>query len=416
MSRCVSILLVGIGGYGNFYVDALLNPESIGEEFTIAGFVDIQPEKSPRITEIRERGIPIYRSIEEFYKSNTADLAIIATPIHFHCKQTCYALIHGSNVLCEKPAAATVQEVKTMMDIRDKTGKFVAIGYQWSHSDAIFKLKNDVMSGVLGRPKRCKTIVLWPRNDKYFSRSWAGRKYDDQGNPILDSIAHNATAHYLHNMFYVLGDRIDSSLYPDYVEAELYRANSIQNFDTVAMRAFAGNGVEFFYTATHAVNEVTGPDFYFEFENACVIYKEPKANDQGEEKGLDEERNIKAVFKDGTVKFYGNPHHHSYDKIRIAIRAARDGSPIPCGLEAAAAQVLCVNGMQDSMRDIVDFPKNLLHHDESMWLGEKGIWVEGLGETLKECWEKWMLPSEMGVPWAKAGKRIDLKSYSGYSE
>ncbi len=44
-----------------------------------------------------------------------------------------------------------------------------------------------------------------------------------QGRLVLDSPVNNACSHYLHNMFYVLGDRLDRSDQPKWVTAELYR-------------------------------------------------------------------------------------------------------------------------------------------------------------------------------------------------
>jgi hypothetical protein len=55
------------------------------------------------------------------------------------------------------------------------------------------------MKGMLGRPKRLKTLVLWPRDFAYYNRNdWAGKKTDQNGRPVLDSVAHNATSHFLH--------------------------------------------------------------------------------------------------------------------------------------------------------------------------------------------------------------------------
>jgi hypothetical protein len=68
------------------------------------------------------------------------------------------------------------------------------------------------------------------KSDAYYQRSfWSGRIKDDNGNWILDSVASNATAHYIHNMFYVLGNEVDKSAVPVEVAAELYRANNIEN-------------------------------------------------------------------------------------------------------------------------------------------------------------------------------------------
>ena len=131
----VSILLVGIGGWGNTYVDALLSNLGRGD-FRIAGAVDPNPQNL--ITWIsNEMGIPIFSSMEEFYAVSKADLTVVSSPIHFHCEQTCTALAQGSNVLCEKPVSATIQEARQMIEARDKAGKIVAVGYQWSYSNAI---------------------------------------------------------------------------------------------------------------------------------------------------------------------------------------------------------------------------------------------------------------------------------------
>ena len=44
--------------------------------------------------------------------------------------------------------------------------------------------------------------------------------------------------------------------------------------------------------------------------------------------------------------------------------------------------------------------------------GEKRVWVvPGLADVLRKCYEKNKLPSELGVPWAKAGKVVDLTDY-----
>ncbi len=392
----VSIVLVGVGGYGNMYVDALLSsPER--DDFKVVGVVDPRPEGCRNLHRIKEMGIPIFSSMEEFYADFKADLAIISTPIHFHCSQTCYALSRGSNVLCEKPVSATIQEARQMMEARDHAHKIVAIGYQWSYTDAIRALKKDIQSGLFGRPKRFKTIVLWPRNRDYYSRSWAGKLRDGEGRWILDSVANNATAHYLHNMFYVLGREENESARPSQITAELYRANEIENFDTAAVRVFTQEGVELLFYVTHAVVETVNPTFCFEFEKARVVYG-PLENKNG---------NILAVFNDGTCKVYGNPEKENMKKLWMTIDAVKGIQHVVCGIEAATSHTLCINGMQESVSPIPYFPGNLVKYDEKA----KVTWVEGLNEVLKTCYQEWKLPHEIGVEWAKAGKTMDLKGY-----
>lgn len=401
MKKPVSILLVGVGGYGNLYVNALLD-KSNDEEYKIAGIVDPKPEECERLNKLKEMGIPIFSCMEDFYVNDIADLAVISTPIQFHHTQTCLALSHGSNVLCEKPACATIQDLNSMIEARNRAEKFVAIGFQWSYCQTIQDLKSDILRGDFGRPKRLKTIVLWPRDKEYYNRGWAGRKRDKLGNWVLDSVASNATAHYLHNMFYITGYSLDRSAKPITVEAELYKVNDIENFDTAAIRVELENNIEVYYFATHATIKNVNPTSRFEFEKGTVEIIDGKVPGS---------REVIAYFKNGTIKEYGNPNKDSERKLWVSIDAVNTRQNMPCGLEAARTHVLCINGAQESVPEISAFPDLLVKYDEA----HKVKWVEGLSETFLNCYEDWKLPHEAGVPWAKAGRVVNLEGYKYFN-
>ncbi len=398
----LSVVLVAIGGYGNNYVRALLQEgDNYGVE--IVGAVDPYPETCMYLEELKKGGIPIFPTLEEFYKKERADLAIISSPIHFHCNQTITALENGSNVLCEKPASATIQEIYKMIEKRDKTQLIVAIGFQWAYDPAYISLKEDVMKGLLGRPKRLKTLVLWPRNIAYYKRSsWAGRKKDDRGNWILDSVANNATAHFLHNMFHLLGTTINSSAKPIEVTAELYRANPIENFDTSAIKILTEDRVEVLFYATHAVKNQLGPIFIYEFESAIVAYNESTIPESA--------NRLIARFKDGTIKEYGSPDHSSIRKLWKTVEAIRGKDIVYCPLESAMSHTLTINGAQESTPDIVEFPEELIRREGDPVLN----WVEGLEELFKHCYREGILPSETNIDWARPGKKISLVDYTKF--
>lgn len=398
MSKKVSLLIVGAGGYGNNYLrDIFSNMDS--ERFEIKGVVDPNPSSCKYLEELNNLNVPFYSSIEEFYAVDTADLAVISSPIQYHAYQSCYALEHGSNVLCEKPICAVIQDALRMIEARDKSGKFLAVGYQWSFEDSIIELKKDIMKGKLGSPKRLKTLVLWPRNKKYYNRSgWAGKLKDNHGNWILDSVANNATAHYLHNMFFVLGDRLDTSTYPVRVKAELYRANKIENFDTCAIRAFTENEVEILYYATHAVKDIKGPIFQFEFEKGVVNYGE--------------DQTIHATFSDGAKKVYGSPFSSRSKKLWACIDAAAGvENNITCKAETAIPHLICINGCQESMPQIENFPTDIVKIDTD----NEVTWVEGLFEILNRCYDNGTLPSDENIEWARCGKEINLTGYNAFT-
>jgi len=389
----VSLVLVGIGGMGAAYVRELLDHRDAGT-FRIAGAVDPDPERCPWLDEIHAIGVPIYATLEAFYRNRTAELAVISSPIQFHAAQTCLALERGSHVLCEKPVAGTIAEARRMMAAERGSDRRVAVGYQWSFSPAVQELKKDILAGRFGRAKRLKCLYLWPRDERYYRRNdWAGKKRDAAGGWILDSPAQNAMAHDLHNMFYVLGPASHSSARPAAVEAELYRANPIENYDTAALRAVTGDGVEILFYVTHVPRHEKGPVFAYEFERGVVKC-------EGRTSG------IRAEFADGKRMEYGQPDAAPMKKLWDAIRDVRTGERPACGLDAASSQTLCVNGMQDSMPGIRDFPEALRRAAEDG--GTRRVWVDGLDEAFEECYAKNALPSETGIAWSARGRRVEL--------
>jgi len=58
--------------------------------------------------------------------------------------------------------------------------------------------------------------------------------------------------------------------------------------------------------------------------------------------------------------------------------------------------------MHQSVPNVPKFPSEITNRDESQKLN----WIEGLEDTLVECYEDWSLPSNLGVKWSQKGKSI----------
>ena len=220
MKKKVTVAVSGMGGYGTHYVNAILNQS---EEFGMecVGMISTHPERYADSEAFKSRNIPIYRSMEELYDHAVPDLLFISTPIHLHCPQVCYALERGSNVLCEKPTSATLEDAKKMLEKSKETGKFVAIGYQRSFHPGVLKAKADVLAGKYGKMISFKMIVVQRRPITYFERGWAG-KIKIGEDYVYDSIANNSCAHFLHHLFFMAGDQLNTSAFPKTIEAECY--------------------------------------------------------------------------------------------------------------------------------------------------------------------------------------------------
>ncbi len=385
----VRVLMVAIGGYGSHYLHALLN-EVPARQAALAGVVDPVATESAAWPRVAGLGVPVVSDVDAFFASgHRADLTVVSSPPHFHVPQSIAALAGGSDVLCDKPVGAALPDVDRLIAARDLAGRFVMIGYQWSFSDAIQWLKRDLIAGMYGRPLRLATLCAWPRHAAYYRRNtWAGRLRDSAtGAWVLDSPANNAMAHHLHNALFLLGPDMECSALPAAVTAELARAYPIDSADTAACRIITDSACEVLFLASHVTEHRIDPCFRLECEQGVIVFGETS-------------RRIEGRTSDGRLTDYGDPDAtHQFRKLFLAVERARQAGPTVCGVEAAAAQTACVVAMHESARGIGRFPR-LLRCGEP----DDRVWVMRLGDELRRCYQSAVLPSEIGCPWAEAGR------------
>lgn len=366
MSNKVKLLCVGIGGYAGVYLDALL--AETDPDFEIVGMVEVMPEHCKHYATLAAAGVPLFATMEEFYAAHTADLAIITTPIFLHTRQVLCALQNGSHVMVEKPLCGVSAEEVQINEAAAKAGKFVIVGYQWSYAEAINALKEDITAGVYGKPQFLKTLVLWPRPMEYFTRGtgWGGKRTAPDGTVMNDSVLNNATAHYLHNMLYVTGGARGRAAEAVSVRCDLSRVNAIENFDTAAALFTLDNGADALCLVSHATEKLQDPLFCYRFENGTVTY-------DGKE--------IVGVTADGTERRYGDPLKNINSKIYEAIAAVRDPAYIPpCGVSTAAAQVRCIEAVQQT--PIAPVKKECIKQNGNF------LFADGLYELMLRCYEE----------------------------
>ena len=384
----ITTVIAGIGGYGNKILkNTLPNLEDWGME--LVAVVDPNRQAAPMWQELETMGIPGYDSLEAFYAQHRADLAILCTPIQFHRDQAILAMENGSHVFCEKPTAATLTQSEEMEQVAKKTARHLQIGFQLSYVPALWQLKQDIMDGLLGAPKTLSALVSWPRNGDYYARSWCA-KVKWQGRYVLDSIAMNACAHYLHILYFLLGDRMDAAAMPEKGQALLLRANPIETFDTAMLRVQAG-GATVNFLATHTGRRKIDPTMVLQFENARVEISE-----------TDEENAVCARFSDGTVKNYGAIKRDFYNKIPHACRVIRGEAAPVCTPATAKAHLKTVNAITELV-PVQTVTDTCLENGFAI--------LEGMDELLETAFSQgkmpWELTDRYGMP-----TELDFTNYT----
>jgi len=401
--------LVGVGGYAEAYHQAIATLSSNHQAQLVAVAEWNQEKFGTQLRQLTEKGVKIYRSFDEMIAQCRQSLDIIGLPvgIHLHAPMTIRALQAGLNVICEKPVAATIQEVNQMIQVRDQQQKQVVIGYQEIYSPSIQRLKKLMVQQKLGKLISIKVKGGWPRPLSYYHRNnWGGRLKINQ-HWVLDGPANNALAHYINNMLYVASAQPESSALPVSVQAELYRTWDNETYDTVSFRAQLDNGAKLLFIASHCTDRESNPEMTLRCEQATVIRK----FQQGE-----------------TTIYYHNGQQEKFDDqsfnarqlvFEAAIDLLQGGHPAYCSLEIGRAQTLCVNGMHESCPRIFNIPSPEIYLKEKLFEnGERASdyfkVINGIDQLIEAAYQHELLFSEMKISWARKTAEFELLDYQHF--
>ncbi len=402
----VNFGLVGLGGYAKVYHDILTELVE-NKTARLIAVAEWQPEKfNDPIDKLKRAGVKIFKDYDELLAVCEKELDIVALPvgIHLHVPFTIKALKRGIHVLCEKPVAVTIQDVDSLIQEREKSGKMVFIGFQEILSPSIRQIKERMIAGELGKIHTIKLKGGWPRPKSYYTRNaWAG-KLRMGTNWVLDGPAHNAMAHYLNNMFYVASPLPSQSAVPISIQAELYRAWPIETYDTVCLKSKLNTGTDLFFFASHCSETEFHPEMSIIAEKATVIRKfENGATTIHYNDGRKEN------FDDGTA----NPRREVFVS---AIKNLQGQDAHHCSLEIARSQTLCVNGMHESCPKIFEIPPSEII-DKEIPLAPNSTEVDslkvirGFDAMIHQAYYTEKLFSEMDIKWGRSTQLFNLKDY-----
>ncbi len=391
-------VVVGFGGYGLVHIEAIrwLAAQRLA---TLAGVValELDREARPEMTAslVRE-GVQFFDSVDRFLASGfSADILTIPTGIHTHVPLSVAAMRAGLNVYCEKPAAATVQDVDEMIAAQRTTGRTVAVGFQHIYSRSIKELKTRIVDGRLGPVRRATLFCGWPRSKQYYSRNeWAGKlRVGSQW--VLDSPANNAHAHYLMNLLYLCGAGPKLAALPRKVRAELYRASPIECPDTVQLKIELEDGVQIHCFLTHANASPVGPSVRLECDRGKVYWE------------TDSGKTI-VRYGNGKTEDFDNLAHQNwrFDGFIDLVTALREGREPLCTPTLARAQTLAVNLMHESCPTVSQIPGEYVQAVEDWEMfppNTRGLFhrVRNLDEYMRIAIEEDAFASDLGIVWAQ---------------
>ncbi len=387
--------LVGMGGFARTHKKYIETVEDagIGEQVAQVAIAADQLSFADEVVALQKRGVAVFASLREMLAQmrGRLDIVCIPTGIPLHRSMAVAVLEAQCNALVEKPAAGSIQDVDAMLAAEALSRGFCAVGYQHAYSPDYLRVKDAVCSGMLGRIKEVRSFGCWPRGASYYGRNpWAGAlAVGDTW--VLDSPHNNALSHAVNIMCIMGSAEPGKALQPTAVQAELYRANAIESADTAVLRAETDEGVDVFFAVSHCTEDNVNPVFVLSGERGEIE--------------LDYGGAARVRLADGTRQEWASAEAGPLVLPNV-IASIAGAEPLRCPLALTRAQTLCICGSFESS-PIRPLPAQLRRTD-----AEGGVVIEGMSALVQRAWAEGKLFSELGVDWARPGRRVDLSDYA----
>ncbi len=398
--------IIGVGGYGARHLASIRACEAEGLCALRAVVIREQEREAQREQEqrLRDGGVRIYRTYPQMLEQERGRLDVVTVPagIDQHAPQSMAALQAGFSVLCEKPAAGSLEEALQMLKARDDSGRFLAIGFQYLSAPSIQKIKRLTLEGRLGRLVEGRGWAAWPRTSLYYQRNyWSGRIRVD-GRTIYDSPIQNAVSHFFNNLLYLAGGGADECAVPRTVYGENLRANAaIESPDTQFIRVETAAGATLSFAATHAAAAVANPVLELSYESGRVVWQQDGRS---------------RVYRGGTlVEQFDDDGVAIADQMFRGVAAAASGGPAPrATIDNAWQHVACVEALFESCA-VAQIPADHVSvievaEERSRARGGPSLQtvIAGIDEILRTMFREGRSFAEVGAPWAVRGRPVGL--------
>jgi predicted dehydrogenase len=161
-------------------VTAICEPSAANYEATAALFQQAGLKPPPNEPDFK-RFITTHRA--------HLDAVFIITPHAYHHDQTKQCLEAGLDVLLEKPMVMTAAEARSLIEVRDRTGRLLVVAFQGSLSPQVRTASNMLRSGELGSILNINAMV-WQNWNSLTGGTWRQEPALAGGGFLFDTGAH----------------------------------------------------------------------------------------------------------------------------------------------------------------------------------------------------------------------------------
>ena len=179
----VGIAGLGIGRYH------LVGFDKMPDQFETVALCDIDEERLHEVS--TSHGIDkTFSNFDDLCRMKDLDVIDICTPSFLHFSQAVQALQAQKHVICEKPIAASLQEIDALQEVEKASGKRLMPIFQHRFGNGVRKLKNLIARDLAGRAYLTTIEVAWLRGADYYSVPWRGKWRTEIGGTLVTHAIH----------------------------------------------------------------------------------------------------------------------------------------------------------------------------------------------------------------------------------
>lgn len=127
----INIGMIGVGGRGSSLIGDLLSKAQKGANIAIIGCCDVWDVRAQRAAQrAKDAGFECksFRDYREMLQLPDLDAVVIATPDHWHAKQSIDSMKAGKDVYCEKPMTLYWEQAKEVSQVAKATQRVFQCG------------------------------------------------------------------------------------------------------------------------------------------------------------------------------------------------------------------------------------------------------------------------------------------------
>ena len=146
------VAVIGYGGQGAWHCAQIVR----SGELLLAGTYDIDEKRRHAA---QTDGVFVYPSNKAIFEDGDVDIIVVATPNDIHEELVTAALESGHNVVCEKPAALSVESFDRMTEAAGKAERLLSIHQNRRRDVDFLAVKGVIESGEIGKTIRIESRV-----------------------------------------------------------------------------------------------------------------------------------------------------------------------------------------------------------------------------------------------------------------